>query len=282
MLSSIANTSCEGNGNLLQMHWQVPQIGQCLNRDHKSASAKQQRFPLTLQRIRYTMPTARRCISFALMHMQVRVDATGQPERSAPGPDGDCLAPARNIWQKTCWWHITPSRFQLNDVDALHGCLRRTRRRRLPFFAFGNRPPGQEWVGRRAVNETRMDFSSRSWRKLHLGKKSTSLKHQYRREFVPPIQFENRYNYLSAIQYLRVLSVLVDPEPHEPVVQYSSSLWLQDYNFFRETNKRHCNSGLWNPTCRCRKQWPPQQQRTCRQRYEAGPTRFSNRAARHS
>jgi hypothetical protein len=93
MLSSIANTSCEGNGNLLQMHWQVPQIGQCLNRDHKSASAKQQRFPLTLQRIRYTMPTARRCISFALMHMQVRVDATGQPERSAPGPDGHCLAP---------------------------------------------------------------------------------------------------------------------------------------------------------------------------------------------
>jgi hypothetical protein len=83
-----------------------------------------------------------------------------------------------------------------------------------------------EWVGQQAANETRMDLSSRSWRKLHLGKKSTSLKHQYRREFVPPIQIQNRHKHLSAIQYLRVLSVLVDPEPHEPVVQYSSSLWL--------------------------------------------------------
>jgi hypothetical protein len=39
------------------------------------------------------------------------------------------------------------------------------------------------------------------------------LKHQYRREFVPPIQIQNRHKHLSAIQNLRVLSVLVDRTP---------------------------------------------------------------------
>jgi len=61
--------------------------------------------------------------------------------------------------------------------------------------------------------------ATRSWRKLHLGKKkstsssSSFLKHQYRREFVPPIQIQNRHKHLSAIQNLRVLSVLVDRTP---------------------------------------------------------------------